>query len=76
MKAIIVERFNGWELSREANGPLVRYEDVREAVEQHNALVARIAELELENATLLRAATDAGLSARIAKLEAEAKREC
>lgn len=35
-----INRYNGWELSEQSNGPLVRYEDVKNTVDTHNALVA------------------------------------
>lgn len=35
-----IKRYNGWELSEQSNGPLVRYEDVKNTVDTHNALVA------------------------------------
>ena len=38
MKAIIVKRYNGWELSEDKDGPLVRLEDVREVVDTHDRL--------------------------------------
>lgn len=42
MKAIIIQRYNGWELSKESNGPLVKFEDVREIVERHDELVRKL----------------------------------
>lgn len=46
MKAVIVQRYNGWEISEESGGPLVKFEDVREVVEQHDELVRELATAE------------------------------
>lgn len=40
----LIQRYNGWEISQQSDGPLVRYESVREAVDQHNELVQELEE--------------------------------